>query len=106
MRHCARSNAIDSSVITSVVASVIQNTIAIVGALMRVRRSCCVPSAHTAAAISMPHAAHGLPDIAPSSCHSSSATPIAAAATPAHWRALRRWPNNAMPTIAEKIGIV
>ena len=103
-RSC--SNATASTLIASVVASVIQNTSAIVGAAMRVRRSCWVPSAQTAAETSMPSAAQGLPAIAPSSCHSNSATPSAAAATPAHWRTLRRWPNSATPMTAEKIGIV
>jgi hypothetical protein len=94
------------AVITRVLASVIQNTMARVGAWIVVRRICCVPSAQTAAASSMPSAASGLPLMAPNSCQRSKATPPAAAATPATWRGVRRSPNMATPQSAEKIGMV
>ena len=104
--HRSCSSTVASTVITSVVITVIQNTMASVGAVMRVRRSCCVPNAHTAADTSMPAAAQGRPVMRPSSCHSSSATPSAAAATPSSCRDDRRWPNSATPHRAENTGIV
>ena len=94
------------TVITRVLASVIQKTIARVGAWIVVRRICCVPSAQTAAANSMPTAASGRPLRAPNSCQSSRATPAPAAAMPARWRGRRRSPNMATPQSAEKIGMV
>ena len=105
-RHRSCSSRAASSVITRVVATVIHQVSAAVDAATWVRRSCWVPSAQTAAASSMPNAPHGRPAIVPSSCHSSSATPTAAAITPTSWRAASRSPNKARPHSAEKIGIV
>ena len=78
---------------TSVDASVIQKTIASVGAAIVVRRICCVPTAQNAAATSMPIAAIGLPAMVANSCQSRSETPSAAATMPATWRGRRRSPR-------------
>jgi hypothetical protein len=66
-----------------------------VGAWMRVRRICCVPTAQIAAATSMPIAASGLPAMVANSCQSRSETPMVAQAMPATWRGRSRSPRTA-----------
>ncbi len=106
MLQRSRSNSVVATVIASVVRSVIQKTIASVGATIVVRRICCVPSAQTAAATSMPMAASGRPASVWNSCQSRSETPSAAQTMPATWRGFSRSPKTATPQSAEKIGIV
>ena len=73
---------------------------------MRVRRVCCVPMAQVAAASSIMATPMGLPVSVVISCHSSSTTPSAAAATPPQARAGRRWPYQNAPITAENTGMV
>ena len=91
---------------TPVVRAVIQNEIASVGTGSVVRRNMRVPTAQVAAAVSIISTPSGLPANWLISCHSSSATPSAAAATPVQARAASRSPNHNAPITAEKIGMV
>src|SRR6186713_1045535 len=95
-----------STVSMTAVITVIQNEIVSVAAAMVVLRSCCVPSAHTAAATSAHTTPSGRPDRLVNSYQSSSATPSAAAATPSQLRGLSLAPKNQAPSSAEKIGMV
>ena len=104
--HWPRSNSSASVDIHSVVATVIQKLIASVGAAMRVRRISCVPTAQVAAATSIIATPSGRPERVVISCHSSSTTPSAAAATPAQARVTSRWPNHRAPITAENTGMV
>ena len=104
--QASRSNTTASSVIHKAVNSVIQNDSASVGCGMRVRRISCVPTAQVAAATSIIATPSGLPERLVISCHSSSTTPSAAAATPPQARLCSRWPNHQAPTSAENTGMV
>ena len=86
--------------------TVSQNEMARVGEGMRVRRIIWVPSAQVAAATSIMATPSGLPERLVISCHSSSTTPSAAAATPPQARLCSRWPNHQAPTSAENTGMV
>jgi len=95
-----------SAVITMQAKTVIQNEIAKVGVSILVRRSSWVPSAQVAAAVNAKATPRGFPLKPIISCHSSSDTPKAAAATPSQLRLVMTLAKNSAPKIAEKIGMV
>ena len=101
-----RSKIKDSVDITAHANTVIQNEMVMVGTSILVRRKSCVPSAQVAAAIKAKATPNGLPLNPVISCHSNSDTPIAAAATPNHWRAVMTLLKYTAPKMAEKIGMV
>ena len=73
---------------------------------MVVRRIIWVPTAQVAAATSIRATPSGRPLRVVNSCHSSSTTPSAAAATPPQARNGRRCPNHTAPSTAENTGMV
>ena len=95
-----------NTVITTQANTVIQNEIAKVGVSILVRRSSCVPSAQVAAAVKAKATPRGFPLKPIISCHSSSATPNAAAATPSQLRLVMTLAKKIAPKTAEKIGMV
>ncbi|MCY1562670.1 hypothetical protein D9M68_1001050 [compost metagenome] len=104
--HSCRSNRMDSTPITTAVSAIIQNEMVSVGTSILVRRSSWVPSAQVAAENSASSTPSGRPASCVSSCHSSRATPSAAALTPSQpRRASAAW-NSSEPITAEKIGMV
>src|SRR5665647_393105 len=104
--HWGSSHGTASSESTTAVITVIQNDRVRVAAAMVVLRNCWVPTAHAAAATSAHSTPSGRPDRSVISYQSSSATPMAAEATPSQWRGFNRAPKNQAPNSAEKTGMV